>query len=117
MNTRETTIPGLTKQDFYLLNKNQTGVYRVSYSTKHLAKISSQVEKLSLDDKIGILADATAAATAAATAGVSGTDGLFSVMHALKNDTSYSLWSEILKNMTTISIIWYEQPKDVRTGL
>lgn len=113
LESREITIPGLAKRDFFLLNKDVTGVYRVKYSQERLEKITSNIQKLSLNDKIGLLADAAAGASA----GVSKTDNLLSVILALKKETNYNLWCEILSQYSSLKTKAFEQPKEVIKGL
>lgn len=113
LDTREITIPGLAKNDFFLLNKNQTSFYRVNYSTERLGKICSSIEKLSLSDKIGLLADVAACAKG----GFGSTDGLLTVLSAFRNETDYDLWCEIVGHLKTISSVWFEQPEEVQNGI
>lgn len=102
-----------TETDFFLLNKNQVNVYRVNYSNKQLASIASNIEKLSLDDRIGIVADAASTAIA----GSGSTSGLLSLILALKEDTSYEVWSEILKRLGNLRSTWFEQDEVSQKGL
>lgn len=111
--TREITIPGLAKEPFFLINKDQVGVYRVNYSAERLAKIAGSIDKLSLNDKIGLLADAASTATS----GVGSTAGLLSVILAFKDETDYDLWVEIFKRLNTISSVWFEQDSEVKNAL
>lgn len=113
LDTREITIPGLAKQDFFLLNKNQTGVYRTAYSTERLNKISASIDRLSLSDKIGLLADTAACAIS----NVGSTDGLLSVISALDKETDYNLWTEIFQQLAAINSVWFEQPEEIKTGI
>lgn len=111
--TREITIPGLAKEPFFLVNKDQVGVFRVNYSAERLLKIASSIDKLSLNDKIGIVADAAACATS----GVGSTSGFLSVVYALKEETAYNLWTEIFKRLKTLTSVWFEQDAQSLEGL
>lgn len=111
--TREITLPGIAKKPFFLLNKDQVGVYRVNYSAERLSQIAASIDKLSLNDKIGVLADAASCAIA----GVGSTAGLLSVISALKDETAYDLWAEIFKRLNSLSSVWFEQSEDVRGAL
>lgn len=113
LDTKEITVPGLAKEKFFKLNKNQTGVYRVNYSAERLASIAASIDNLTLNDKIGLLADAAACCTA----GIGSISGLLSVMSALKHETDYDLWSEILGRLDNIKSVWFEQPKEVIEGI
>lgn len=111
--TREVTVPGLAKNDFFLLNKDQVGVYRVNYSAERLSKIAANITKLSLNDKIGIVADAASTAVA----GIGSTAGLLEVISALKDETDYNLWAEIFKRLNILTSTWFEQPEETRNAL
>lgn len=111
--TREVTIPGLAKEPFFLLNKDAVGVYRVNYSAERLTKIAENIDKLSLNNKISLLADAASCATA----GVGSTSGLLSVILALKDETDYDLWGEIFKQLNTLTSAWFEQDDEVKAAL
>lgn len=112
LNDRELTIPGLAKNDFFLINKDVTGVYRVRYTTERLEKISQNMSKLSLSDKIGVLADVAACATA----GLSKTDSVLSVMLGMKKESSYNLWSEILFQLNSYGSNLFEQSQEIKEG-
>ncbi|KAF5116684.1 hypothetical protein DV454_001537 [Geotrichum candidum] len=111
--TREVTIPGLAKEPFFLLNKDQVGVYRVNYSAERLTKIAANVDKLSLNDKIGLVADAASTAIA----GLGSTAGFLEVVSALKDETDFNLWAEVFKRLDSLSSAWFEQPTEVQDAL
>lgn len=111
--TREITLPGLAKEPFFLINKDQVGVYRVNYSAERLTKIAQSIDKLSLNDKIGVLADAASCAIA----GIGSTAGLLEIILALKDETAYDLWCEIFKRLNAVSSAWFEQDAEVRKAL
>lgn len=114
LESKQLTIPALAKNNkYFILNKNQVNVYRVNYTSDHLKSIASDIEKLSLDDRIGIVADAASCATA----GVGSTAGLLSLISALKSDTSFEVWYEILQRLGTIRSVWFEQDEAVKNGL
>lgn len=113
LNSREIVIPDLANCDFFLLNKNQTGVYRVKYSQERLEKITSNIHKLSLNDKIGLLADSAATASA----GVSKTDSILTVILSYKEEANYNLWSEILSQYSSLKNKAFEQPEETIHGL
>lgn len=113
LDTKEITIPGLAKEEFFKLNKDQTGVFRVNYSAERLASIAASIDKLNLNDKIGLLADAASCCIA----GVGSISGLLSVIMALKHETDYDLWNEMVARLRGIKSAWFEQPKEVIDGL
>ncbi|VVT46863.1 uncharacterized protein SAPINGB_P001425 [Magnusiomyces paraingens] len=114
LETKDLVLLGLANEvDFFLLNKNQTNVYRVNYSAEQLTNIASNIEKLSLNDRIGVVADAASLAIA----GSGSTSGLLSLILALKKDTSFEVWSEILKRLGALRSVWFEQDEESQKGL
>lgn len=90
---------------FYKLNKNQVGFYRVNYDSDKLLKFGSKSiqSKLTIRDRIGLVADATATAAA----GLSSTTGVLVFLEELaKSERDYYVWLEILKAVDVISIAW-----------
>lgn len=65
LTTKEDTLRGID-ESFYKLNADQTGFYRVSYPPTRLAQLGQAKDKLSVLDKIGLVADAGALAVAGA---------------------------------------------------
>ncbi|KAK9450798.1 peptidase family M1-domain-containing protein [Limtongia smithiae] len=111
--SRETVLGGLGPKDFYKLNRNQTGVYRVNYPPDRLAKLGKAVDKLSVSDKVGLMADASAMALA----GLGATSGILSFMCGLKEEQSFIVWSSMAELLDTMRSVWFEQPAAIRAGL
>lgn len=114
METKTLELPKLAKEkEFFLFNKNQVNVYRVNYSDAQLQKYAAQISKLSDGDKIGLVADAASCATA----GLNSTSGLLSIILALKENSSFEVWTEIFKRLDSIKSAWFEQDKQVLEAL
>lgn len=60
---KEQTIRDV-EESFYKLNSNQTGFYRTNYPPDRLAKLGASKHRLSIEDKIGLVADTAALAIA-----------------------------------------------------
>lgn len=73
-------------ETFYKLNTKQVGFYRTNYPPARLAKLGAERHKLSVEDKIGLVADAAALAVA----GQSTTAGLLTLVENFKDETSYA---------------------------
>lgn len=110
---RETILTGLGPNDLYKLNKNQTGVYRVNYPPERLAKLGKAIDKLSVTDKVGLVADASSMALA----GLGSTAGILNLVDGMRNETSYIVWSEVLQRLATLRSAWFEQSSEVKSGL
>ncbi|KAK9455905.1 peptidase family M1-domain-containing protein [Dipodascopsis uninucleata] len=113
LETREATLNGLSPQGFYKINKNQTGVYRVNYPPARLAKLGQAKEKLSITDKVGLIADASSMALA----GLGPTTGILGLLEGLKGEESYVVWSEITNRIGTLRSAWYDEPESVKSAL
>jgi aminopeptidase N len=73
-------------ESFYKLNTEQTGFYRTNYPPARLAKLGQSKEKLSNEDKIGLIADAAALAVS----GEGTTAALLNFVENFKDETSYA---------------------------
>lgn len=114
LDKKQVVIPGLAKDNkFFILNKNQANFYRVNYSSEQLERFAQNIDKLSLEDRIGVVADATSCATA----GFGSIGSVLSLIDALKEDSSYELWSEISGRLGSIRSIWFEQDEKIQEGL
>lgn len=74
-------------ETFYKLNSDQNGFYRTNYPPERLAKLGASRDKLSNEDKIGLIADAAALAVS----GEATTAGLLTFLENFKDETNYAL--------------------------
>lgn len=65
LSVKEKTIRNVD-ESFYKFNANQTGFYRTNYPPGRLAKLGASKDKLTIEDKIGLIGDTTALAIAGA---------------------------------------------------
>jgi aminopeptidase N len=80
---------------FYKLNGDQTGFYRTNLPPQRLIELSKALNKLSVQDKIGLIGDAGAMAVA----GEGTTTGLLSFLEGFTTETNYLVWSEVLSSL------------------
>ncbi|TGO86933.1 hypothetical protein BPOR_0265g00040 [Botrytis porri] len=97
---------------FYKINTDTAGFYRVNYPPSRLAKLGSQLDRLSLTDKIGLIADAGALAIS----GQAGTPAFLSLVQGLANESNHFVWSKILGPIGTIKSVFSDDDA-VSTGL
>jgi aminopeptidase N len=83
------------------LNPNQTGVYRVRYSSELLAKLQPGVKTLNTSDRIGLVGDAFALATAGLTPVVD----VLQFLLGFVDETDYTVWSSIASGLGAIKQI------------
>ncbi|KAF7887067.1 uncharacterized protein EAF02_003714 [Botrytis sinoallii] len=87
---------------FYKINTDTAGFYRVNYPPSRLAKLGSQLDRLSLTDKIGLIADAGSLAIS----GQAGTPAFLSLVQGLANESNHFVWSKILGPIGTIKSVF-----------
>ncbi|KAL8900133.1 MAG: hypothetical protein Q9207_005834 [Kuettlingeria erythrocarpa] len=101
-------------ETFYKLNADQNGFYRTNYPPARLATMGTQLDKLSTEDRIGLIADAAAFAGAGTTAGT--TAGLLDFVSNFAHETNHSVWAQLLASLVNIRSIFAEN-KPVADGL
>ncbi|KAL8640968.1 MAG: hypothetical protein Q9228_002172 [Teloschistes exilis] len=120
LTSKEETVRGVD-EGFYKLNSNQTCFYRVNYPPARLAQMGMDNEKLSTEDKIGLIADAGALAIS----GDATTASLLTFLSALSHETnnayvkqnlrpniplitSHRVWSQMMASLNNIRSIFAE---------
>lgn len=100
--------------DSFKINSDSVGVYRVNYSPERLAKLGQQASTFSVEDRVGLVSDATSLARA----GYGKTSGSLSLIAALgKDETEYLPWSQISTGLAKMVQVWWEQPEQVRKAI
>ena len=61
LSSKEETVRGVD-ETFYKINTDQVGFYRTNYPPARLAELGGEKDKLSVEDRIGLVADAHAMA-------------------------------------------------------
>ena len=84
--------------EFYKLNADQAGFYRTNLPPQRLVQLSSSLDKLSVQDKIGLVGDAGAMAVA----GEGTTAAVLSFLEGFSTETNYLVWSEVLSTLGKI---------------
>lgn len=98
---------------FVKINKDSFGFYRVCYEPELLQSIFDNIDKLSVRDKVGLIADVASTATAS----LSKTSSLLELISSLKTEESFVCWDQILKRLAAVKRAWFEQPVDVQNAL
>ncbi|CZT45553.1 related to (AAP1)-alanine/arginine aminopeptidase [Rhynchosporium secalis] len=97
---------------FYKINKDTTGFYRTNYPPARLAKLGTQIERLTLSDKIGLVADSGALAYS----GEGSTPAVLSFVEGFQGETNFLVWSQILGSLATIKSVFADD-EAVTAGL
>ena len=87
---------------FYKINADQSGFYRTNYPPQRLIKLGEAQEHLTVEDKIGLLGDATALAMS----GDGTTAALLSLLEGFKNEKSYLVWQQIVSSLSTVKRVF-----------
>ncbi|KAG5917750.1 hypothetical protein E4U53_004167, partial [Claviceps sorghi] len=108
---KEQTIRDID-DDFYKLNSGATGFYRVNYPPARLAKLASQLDKLSTEDKIAIVGSTADLAFA----GNSTTPALLTFLQGFGREAHPLVWSQVLDSIASVKSVFAED-KDIKKGL
>lgn len=73
-------------ETFYKFNADQVGFYRTNYPPARLAKLGASKDRLSIEDKIGLVGDAGALALA----GHATTTALLAFLENFKDETAHA---------------------------
>lgn len=84
--TEKTAVLRDIDETFYKFNDNQVGFYRTNYPPARLAKLGASKDKLSVDDKIGLIGDSGALALA----GHATTTALLAFLENFKDETAHA---------------------------
>lgn len=100
----------LADVEFFKVNRNQLGVYRVNYTPERWATIGQQAEYLSVEDRIGLVADAGSLAVS----GYASTTGMLSLVLGWTAETNYVVWLEIIARVSGLQRLFtFESQADV----
>jgi aminopeptidase N len=111
LTSKESTIDGVS-EEFYQLNANATGFYRVNYPESRLKLLGTQLQYLTTEDKIFI----TGSAADLAFSGYATTGALLSFIQGLKSETHYRVLSQALDSIATLKSIFGDD-EQVKKGL
>ncbi|ODV83652.1 hypothetical protein CANARDRAFT_202874 [[Candida] arabinofermentans NRRL YB-2248] len=103
----------LPYEDFFKINGNSNGVYRVCYEPERWQKLGSSASKLSVEDRIGLVADAGALSVS----GYSKTTNLLSLVSGWKTETSFFVWDEIITRISSLRAAWLFEDEKTRNAL
>lgn len=108
---KEETIRDID-DDFYKLNSGATGFYRVNYPPARLAKLSTQLDRLSTEDKIAIIGSTGDLAFS----GAGTTPALLSFLQGFTQEKHALVWSQVLDSIGQVKSVFGED-EEIRKGL
>lgn len=98
LRTKQQVISGIDPE-FYKLNADGTGFYRVNYPLSRLSKLSTQLDRLSTEDKVSMIGSTTALTLT----GVSSTSSLLTFLQGFRQETHLMVWEQMLTVLRRIN--------------
>ncbi|KEY70322.1 hypothetical protein S7711_06798 [Stachybotrys chartarum IBT 7711] len=111
LDTKEETIRDVD-DEFYKFNSGATGFYRVNYPPARLAKLSSQLDRLTTEEKIAIIGSTADLAFA----GNGTSAALLTFLQGFSHETHSLVWSQILDSIGSVKSVFAED-ETIKKGL
>lgn len=105
LSSKTDTIQGVGQDSFYKINKDLSGFYRTNYPTDRLAVLGKSLDRLSTEDKIGLIGDAAALAVS----GEGTTAALLALLEGFKEEDNYLYAFTILKRNSQLHTLTIQQ--------
>lgn len=101
--TMEVVLDGLSVDDWFVVNTNFIGYYRIQYDKNDHELLAQAIEKKSLCeiDRLGLISDIFALIQCGKTSVIEGLKFVLS----FKNEESYSIWSIIISNLNKVEVL------------
>ncbi|RYP82605.1 hypothetical protein DL769_001599 [Monosporascus sp. CRB-8-3] len=110
--TKKDTIIREIDDEFYKLNSNATGFYRTNYPPARLAKLSTQLDRLSNEDKISTIGSAADLAFS----GIGSTPALLSFIKGFGGEANHLVWAQALDSFGLVKSI-FSDDELIKSGL
>jgi aminopeptidase N len=108
---RDATIRDID-DEFYKLNSNATGFFRTNYPPARLAKLGTQLDRLTSEDKISIIGSAADLAFS----GYASPASLLSFLQGFGQETNYLVWAQVLDSLSALKSI-FGSDETIKKGL
>ncbi|KAI4217715.1 MAG: hypothetical protein LQ351_000311 [Letrouitia transgressa] len=101
--------------EFFKFNADHSGIYRTLYSPARLEKLGQAAKQglLSVEDRVGMVADAGALASS----GFSKTSGVLALLKSFNDEDEFVVWNEILGRLSAIRSAWIFEDEDTQSAL
>lgn len=115
LDERSKTLKLPTSDDFFKINGDQAGIYRTAYESSRWSKLGKAgVDgKLSVEDRVGLVADAGSLASS----GFVSTTDFLNLVKSWSNESNYVVWDEILTRIGTIKAAFIFEPEEYKDAL
>jgi len=111
LTSKEETVEGVD-DDFYKLNTGASGFYRVNYPPNRLAKLATQLDRLTTEDKIAVIGSTADLAFS----GYGTTAALLSFVQGFSQETEYLVWNQVLDSISRVKSIFGED-EAIKAGM
>ncbi|CAI5757743.1 unnamed protein product [Candida verbasci] len=115
LDERSKTFKLPTNDDFFKINGDQSGIYRTAYESSRWQKLGKAgVDgKLSVEDRVGLVADAGSLASS----GFIQTSSLLDLIKSWSNESNYVVWDEILTRIGSIKAALIFEDEEIKDAL
>ena len=103
----------LDDTDFFKVNSDQSGIYITAYSDNRWKKLGQQADLLSVEDRIGLIADVKALSTS----GYTSTVNFLDLVSNWRDEKSFVVWEQILNSISSFKTAWIFEPENVIEGI
>ncbi|SCV99492.1 LAFE_0A04346g1_1 [Lachancea fermentati] len=103
----------LQNSEFFKANSDQAGIYITSYSDERWAKLGKQADKLSVEDRAGLVADARSLSAS----GYTSTKNFLNLISQWKNEDSFVVWDQMINSLSTLKSTWIFESDQVKEAL
>lgn len=93
--------------EFYKLNADLSGFYRTNYPPQRLQKLGASSDRLSMEDKIGLIGDAAALAVS----GDGTTAALLQLLQGFQREQSYLVWLQVSNSLARVRSVFSSDEK------
>lgn len=103
----------LKDPSFLKVNSAQAGIYVTSYSDERWAKFGQQAVLLSVEDRVGLVADSKALSAS----GYTSTKNFLNLVSQWDQEKSFVVWEQILGSLASLKAAWIFEPTETKEAL
>ncbi|KAG2732353.1 hypothetical protein G9P44_004770 [Scheffersomyces stipitis] len=115
LDSRSTTLTLPTSDGFFKINGDQAGIYRTAYTSSRWIKLGQAgVEgKLSVEDRVGLVADAGSLASS----GFIETTSFLNLIKSWSKESNYVVWDQILSDIGSVKSAFIFEAEEFKDAL
>lgn len=108
--TKTITLPST---DFFKVNAEQAGIYITAYSDERWKKLGEQADKLSVEDRTGLVADVKTLSAS----GYTSTANFLRLISQWNDEKSFVVWEQMMNSLASLKAAWLFESEDVKDAL